>query len=1110
MTKSVQEDVCPSREALFAALEEPDASATLLAHLNACERCQKLVERELIGDEVAGELRSALISANPPGLDLPPGYEILQEVRRGGQGVVYEAYHAATCRRVALKALLSGAWSTRSERRRFRREIRLASALRHPNIVAIYDAGETPGGVPYCAMEFVDGLHVDRYCDGLEDSGPLRVRLLVFQKIAEAVSYANRRGILHRDLKPSNVLVDSRGEPFVLDFGLARDVGPPADDLSADPESGELTRGGAFVGTTAWASPEQLRGDRDLDERTDVYALGLILYRMVTGQPPPPEDRSSVGSAGSGRVPHAPPSRYVATARAGGDLDRVVAKACAVDRRDRYASTGALAADVGRLLRGEPVLAHPPGLALRAARWIQTHPLAVVVMMALLLAWPAARLVREVRAAGVGRDIVAGALEQLAAGEHGQAEQTLFTEFLDPTTNALALRRLRESFESGEVSARRWALRELCLEQRCVAAVELDSACYLDWSPDGETIAVSSADGIVLLSVPELEVVHELTGPEGTGRRPHVRYHPRGTHLYASYSVVSPPRSGSINRVWDVRSEPTPSRSDFESFASPSPYGAGLVFVNPSREVAVTHLDADAEETLPVELVSRVETVLASPSGAFMLLGGGELVHCFRKTANEEWQPVWRSPEFDLTSLGGFSADETQVAVGLHVIRIDGPGPEILEFREPVGRRNPGCYPGPTSGEWFGVRNQDSSILLYARESETAPYRIEGRLSGIEYQVQRLGYSADAGLLASTEDPGTVRLWKPYGDPPGIVGLGDHSSAQNQVHDARVDRDGVITADGSLGSLSLSDRGGASIRQVPVPGNLITGVDRYRGESTWIACADRAGEFLLVAEGEDPAVLPRNPEANAGGANLVRFRPDGRELAGVDQEGWLHVWAPPFLERPATSFDLSDGRTKERLGAVAWSPDGLVLAVSGGEGALYWRTASGIHATDSSKHLAQTVTDLAFHPNGQLCISVDKSGRIGWWTPLNRVPDRVELFTKGSTPMEFLSVAISKDGDVLFAGNSVGDVLALDSETGRLLANFQVAEGKHVMRLIPDPERDRLLVVGGLRTIVWLDFERLDRILARRTLYWVGRMRGEGSEPALADEARAWAEGLLP
>ncbi len=292
------------------------------------------------------------LDANAP-LDSPmesiPGYEILREIHRGGQGVVYQAIQIATKRRVAIKVMKEGPFAGKRDKMRFEREVQVLGALRHPNIVNIHDSGIAKGNF-YYVMDYISGQPLDVYMVNRKDS--IEGTLRLFVKIAEAVNAAHIRGVIHRDLKPGNIRIDTEGEPHILDFGLAKmAVGQVTDE--SRPQMMTVT--GQFVGSLPWSAPEQAEGiPNKIDIRTDVYALGVILYQMLTGAFP----YQVMGTMREvlDNVIHAEPTRPSTVRKEIDDeVQTILLKALSKERERRYQSAGELARDLQRYLDGEPI-----------------------------------------------------------------------------------------------------------------------------------------------------------------------------------------------------------------------------------------------------------------------------------------------------------------------------------------------------------------------------------------------------------------------------------------------------------------------------------------------------------------------------------------------------------------------------------------------------------------------------------------------------------------------------------------------------------------------------------------------------------------------------------
>lgn len=319
--------------------------------------------------------RGGDLAGGPLPDDVVPGYSILAEIGRGGQGVVQRALQVDTGRVVALKLLRDGPLASESALRRFRREVELAATLDHPGIVQVFEAGETPQGRHYVAMEFANGRRLDRHVEIAEPSFRERIELAL--QVTEAIAYAHRRGVIHLDVKPSNVVVTEDGHAKVLDFGLARSIQEedPTQTLSV----------AMAQGTPAYMAPEQARSDwRDWDSRTDVYGLGVLLFEVVTGSLPYELEGGAleVMQAIAEAEPARPSTRLSGRAapRELRDLDAIVWACLAKDPEERYASVEELAGDLRALLEGSAVSARDRERGYRLRQSLR----AVVVPLALL------------------------------------------------------------------------------------------------------------------------------------------------------------------------------------------------------------------------------------------------------------------------------------------------------------------------------------------------------------------------------------------------------------------------------------------------------------------------------------------------------------------------------------------------------------------------------------------------------------------------------------------------------------------------------------------------------------------------------------------------------
>lgn len=350
------------------------------------------------GDLFTAGVRAVADSEIPPGTEIG-GYRIVREIGRGGMGAVYLAMRQGFHQQVALKIIKRG-MDTEQIIRRFVMERDVLASLNHPNIARLLDGGHTPDGLPFIAMQYIEGETITDFCD--QQRLTIEARIELFRKVCKAVAYAHHN-LVHRDIKPSNILVTRDGEPKLLDFGIAKLLAPEASDLTR-----ELTAAGANLLTPDYASPEQIRGER-VTTVSDIYSLGVLLYELLFGRRPfrlqnrpsaevlrivSEQEPSAPSTAAltkaealeeSGTKPSLTPETVAVSRnerparlhkRLRGDLDNIVLTALRKDPLRRYSSVEQFSEDLERHLSGLPVMARPATFAYQVSKFVQRNRIA--------------------------------------------------------------------------------------------------------------------------------------------------------------------------------------------------------------------------------------------------------------------------------------------------------------------------------------------------------------------------------------------------------------------------------------------------------------------------------------------------------------------------------------------------------------------------------------------------------------------------------------------------------------------------------------------------------------------------------------------------------------
>lgn len=999
-------------------------------------------------------------------------YEILERIGRGGMGAVYKARQLNLDRVVALKLLPLGAWSGPNLVERFRSEAKAAAALQHPNIVAVHDVGEQDGQ-PFFTMDFVEGRTLAELVR--DQPLPAKRAATYLQTIAAAVHYAHQQGVLHRDLKPSNILIDATDQPRITDFGLAKRLRGDSD----------LTLTGQVLGSPNFMSPEQAEGRSELvGPPSDVYSLGAVLYDLLTRQPPFQADTVTTLLKQVVEAEPVPPCSL--NPNIPKDLETTCLKCLEKDPARRYPTAQALADDLGRFLRGEPVRARPVGAAAKAWKWCRRRPGLAGVSVALILTIVAGL-------SGVLWQLQQNRSEKLAAQQNAYAADMNLAQVAVEKGDLGAAMALLKAHQPapGERDLRGWEWRYLWQCCRSDELFELTrSAVGIDritFSPDGRWLAARDKNANLTFwdtgsrrPVFSLKMWGYLNPFAFSKTGDLLAYATAGTQavsvveLKSRQEVVRLPQTNNIAQV--------AFSADATRLFTFSETGR-LIEWNLALKQALRTF-----EFIPRGFEDGHNTVAFSANGKLMAWCHERGVGLCELNSGLRSEVSFTGVENTPTALS-FSADGKLLAAGM-----GGSESEVFVWAVEDLWGSAGPMPAPRGRfgkhrDWIcdiAFSPDGQALVSASADSMLRVWQLDHpevcrRYQGHQHQVWSVAWSPDGRQLASTGRDGSVRIWDPSRPP--------------SIHGPEV------------------------LPVAPLWWQFCLSADAKRA----IVLEPRNSEVTAATVGAavlwDTENMRRLETLEFAGTNIARFgwSPDGRLLATGDNLGNVTVWDLAG-RREAANFRIEG----VRIGFLEFSWNGRFLTYGVVRHGPAYGASGGFWETDRWREVPlpsealKNLTWGAISPDGRLVAILQNNGTLDLWD-VRSGRGRVPLAQPFAVPGEWGYVAFSPDGRTLASSTQWGAV-ALWDVAGKRPPNIMPRTTQELWDLSFSADGTRLIVSGKRASdvvrVLDLGSRRFVASLAGETdVYWFSRMSADnsavyavGTKNVLLWRAPSWAE----